>query len=264
MNKSYKNSDIDIKSSMQIDDQLANVIKAPKDDLFRFAASEGRARILKRNQASFNGIYSIDGFYGFNLKTRSDMPVNWPINDLMSVAITSDIKTNESGQAGISLTQHPSAQAHLRMNYNYIINSDKTIDGNTVDFINVAVLEKEPGISLSKRSASEVVHEVKLTEYKFNTQRVHINTEEPGLLIAAEYYYPNWHTYLDGKKVETLKANYLTRGVVVPAGDHEVTFKFESSAFNLGLWISLLSLFICTILLISPHFNYLKHRLRLN
>jgi hypothetical protein len=260
VNKSYKNSDIDISKSMYLDDQLLKAIKSPVDPLFRFASSEGRARILKRNQASYHGIYSMDGFYGFNLKTRSDMPPNWPINDLMSVQITSDIKANDAGEATIGLTQHPQAQNHLRMSYNIVQNTDKKLDGSKLDFKNITIVDKSPGVSLSDKPVSDVPHSVKLEEYNFNSQKIKVITEEPGILVAAEYYYPNWKSYLDGKPVETIKANYLTRGVAIPAGEHEVMFQFESHAYNLGLWISLLSFLGCFFLLFSGHNERLMMR----
>ena len=59
------------------------------------------------------------------------------------------------------------------------------------------------------------------------------------LLVVSEMFYSEWKAYIDGQPVETLKTNFLLRGVTVPAGTHTVEFRFESPAFENGRTISL-------------------------
>jgi hypothetical protein len=58
------------------------------------------------------------------------------------------------------------------------------------------------------------------------------------LLVTCDVAYPGWNAYVDGEKVETLTAYGVFRSAVVPAGTHEVEFRFESTSLRLGTAIS--------------------------
>jgi len=58
---------------------------------------------------------------------------------------------------------------------------------------------------------------------------------EPRVLVIAEAWYPGWAAMVDGQPAELLRANYAFRGVVVPAGAHEVSFSFRPAAWGTAL-----------------------------
>ena len=70
----------------------------------------------------------------------------------------------------------------------------------------------------------------------------HITTtsEQPALLILSEAAYPGWRVVIDGEPVEWGEAYTAVRAVCVPAGTHEVEWRFRPMVF---VWGSLLSLF---------------------
>ncbi len=57
-------------------------------------------------------------------------------------------------------------------------------------------------------------------------------------VFSEVYYGAGWNAYVDGKKVEHCKVNYVLRGMQVPAGKHIIEYKFEPSLVNLGEQIS--------------------------
>jgi hypothetical protein len=59
------------------------------------------------------------------------------------------------------------------------------------------------------------------------------------MLVVSEMFYSEWKATIDGKPVETMKTNFLLRGVLVPAGKHTVEFRYESPSFEQGRTISL-------------------------
>ncbi|MBK7032872.1 MAG: YfhO family protein [Ignavibacteria bacterium] len=63
----------------------------------------------------------------------------------------------------------------------------------------------------------------------------------PQLLVVSEVYYNEWHAYVDGVEVPMIKTDFVLRGVSVPAGKHNVEFKFISPAFEQGRTLSMAS-----------------------
>jgi hypothetical protein len=64
----------------------------------------------------------------------------------------------------------------------------------------------------------------------------------PGFLVLSDLYYPGWQVYIDGVRQPLYATNLAMRGVSVPAGKHQVEFRYEPLAFRIGLGISLISL----------------------
>jgi uncharacterized membrane protein YfhO len=47
-----------------------------------------------------------------------------------------------------------------------------------------------------------------------------------GVVVLNDVYYPGWIAEVDGKRKEILRADTLFRAVEVPAGRHQVVFRF--------------------------------------
>ena len=72
--------------------------------------------------------------------------------------------------------------------------------------------------------------------------------------------YPGWHAAVNGAPVPILQANYLFRGVIVPAGRATVDFDYAPASFRVGTMISFASL----IALLFPFFGRSVWRRRSN
>jgi len=97
-----------------------------------------------------------------------------------------------------------------------------------------------------------------LTSYKANELKYESKTEKAQLAVFSEIYYKDgWNAYLDGEKIPYMRANYVLRAAVIPAGDHELVFKFEPKVIQTGSTLSLISY---GLLLLIPLGWYFKER----
>ena len=81
-----------------------------------------------------------------------------------------------------------------------------------------------------------------VTAYEPDEVVFEVEADEPGLLFVSEIWHPSWLAFIDGDPVEVLRANVAFRGVVVPAGRHELRFEYSAAEFRLGFGLSALGL----------------------
>ena len=73
--------------------------------------------------------------------------------------------------------------------------------------------------------------------------RLQVRAERAGLLAISEMYYPKgWVARIDGETAPIVALNTVLRGVVLPAGDHELTLDFEPADVKLGMLLGRLAL----------------------
>src|SRR5574343_110876 len=100
---------------------------------------------------------------------------------------------------------------------------------------------KDKKVALKDNYVLDSTSSIKLTKYSPNelTYSVKSKTELPA--IFSEIYYPEgWNCYADGKQIEPFRADYLLRGVVIPAGTKAVVWKFEPKSFYTASKIALI------------------------
>jgi hypothetical protein len=85
-------------------------------------------------------------------------------------------------------------------------------------------------------------------------EQVVLRTESdaPGLLVLSDRYDPGWRVEIDDRPATPLRANYLFRGVVVPAGSHVVRWTYRPMSFVVGSVVSVATLVVLTGLLFVP------------
>jgi hypothetical protein len=102
-----------------------------------------------------------------------------------------------------------------------------------------ALLYASPGFSPGPDSFSGAAE---ILKYDCNSVAVKTRTSTPALLVLSENWQPDWHATLDGKPVSVLKAFHTFRAVPVPAGEHEVVFRYSSPYYRVGAMLTLGSL----------------------
>jgi hypothetical protein len=76
---------------------------------------------------------------------------------------------------------------------------------------------------------------IALVEKRNNLLRYTVSTTHERLAVFSDMYYPSgWSLEIDGTPQDVHKVNYMLRGVVVPAGKHEIVFSFKPTVVRNG------------------------------
>jgi hypothetical protein len=104
------------------------------------------------------------------------------------------------------------------------------------------VVEASPSdVAPMLRQAPEIARAAHIESYDAERVVVHADSSEPTILLLTDSNYPGWKATVDGHPATILKANYLFRGVLLPAGSHRVEFQYSPVSYAVGYGISLLS-----------------------
>ena len=101
---------------------------------------------------------------------------------------------------------------------------------------------------------------IRLEEYRPNYLRYEYTATAPGTAIFSEIYYKDgWTAYIDGIETPYFRADYLLRGMELPAGTHTVEWRFRAPGWNtvegvtLVASLTILAGIIATVILVLRH-----------
>lgn len=110
----------------------------------------------------------------------------------------------------------------------------------------------------SLKDSYEANGSIKLNTYQPNHLVYESNSGTEGFVVFSEIYYPEgWNAYIDGKLTPHIGVNYVLRGMTIPAGRHEVEFKFEPKTYETA---NTIALFGSLLLLITVGAGVYLHR----
>jgi hypothetical protein len=92
---------------------------------------------------------------------------------------------------------------------------------------------------------------IKMTTFDNDAITYKSISSSPHVAVFSEIYYKDWKAYIDGKPADYFKTNYVLRGMVIPAGNHNIEFKFEPAVYYTGRNISNISTWIMMLLLLG-------------
>jgi len=104
------------------------------------------------------------------------------------------------------------------------------------------------------RALSPAGARVQIVNYEDDFYRIRYSAAAECLLRIAVPYFPGWTAAVDGRAAEVLPVDYALSGVIVPAGEHEVTFRYRSGWLTIGGVISGMTAIIVIGLVLLPIF----------
>jgi hypothetical protein len=100
---------------------------------------------------------------------------------------------------------------------------------------------------------------IRLVKFDNDEISYEANCTSPQFAVFSEVYYPlGWNAYLDGKKTDYCKVNYILRGMSVPAGKHTIRFAFEPASVKSGKNLMFISSILILLIFLGGIFMHFR------
>ena len=211
---------------------------------------------------------SIGGYHGAKLKryqelieyqlSKNNMQV---LNMLNTKYFIGQVK--EGGEPQAQLNQGALGHAWFVNEVKWVPNADSEINALTnFDPAQTAVIDKRFQQDLSGFTfADDSGSSIKLMSYAPNALVYESNVSHKQLAVFSEIYFDKgWNVYVDGKKSDYFRVNYVLRGMLVPEGKHNIQFKFEPDYYYKAQKASMAGSILVCLILISYLVYYFKRK----
>ncbi len=116
-----------------------------------------------------------------------------------------------------------------------------SMDSLSSDSVAVIVKPAYPELEMREFSLSDEAG-IELTSYAPDSLVYRSRNPEAGFAVFSEMWYPRgWKARIDGEEVPIYRVNYTLRGIEIPAGQHELVFRFDPPVIRTGSRITLLT-----------------------
>ena len=89
-----------------------------------------------------------------------------------------------------------------------------------------------------------------MTSYKPHEVAYKAKGSTEQLAVFSEIYYqPGWKAFVDGKETPHFRADWTLRAMRVPAGDHQIVFKFIPDQYIMATQVASVSSLLILLLL---------------
>ena len=139
-------------------------------------------------------------------------------------------------------------------------NEEITAIENT-DVKTTAIVNDEFKNVIGNFNPSSVSGTIKLDSYKPNELVYSFNSSKDELVVFSEIWTSKgWTMWVDGKESPLIRADYILRAAVIPAGNHEIMMRYEPKIWKVGNTIQFVSSLILILGLIGAIVITYKNR----
>ncbi len=229
-------------------------------------------RVLDVTESTFNSSrtsyyhHSIGGYHGAKLQRYQDLidfhlaaEITAVLNKLRESESLTDITRELRDQSVLNMLNtryiiyHPEASPIMNpyaIGNARFITDYQIVDHADEEILALGAIDPSRQAVIDRRHASHVegrsfVHDpnasIRLIHYQPNQLVYDYKAESEQLVVFSEIHYPDgWEVDIDGEKAVHFRANYVLRAMVVPAGEHTITFSFRPAPYYAGRHVSLL------------------------
>jgi hypothetical protein len=173
---------------------------------------------------------------GFDLTPKSGGPVPHPFNELTAT-------NNPAGQYAVFEFTAALPRAGLYSNWQVNTNEQEalaTLVSPGFDPAQTVLVSDSIPTAAVSTATNQSPGNVEFESYAPKHILLKAKAGAASVLLLNDHFDPNWHVTVDGKSVPLLRCNYVMRGVQVPAGEHQIEFRFAPPMG--GLYVSLVAI----------------------
>ena len=191
--------------------------------------------------------HSLGGYHGAKMRRYQDLldnRLNFELNDFVKKAQEGNFdfegiqtinmmntKYVIAGSAANSVFENPEANGPA-----WVPSQIVTVQTNQEEMDELGRIDTKAQATVNTSEFGEISAgsgQITHVSYAPNELKYQAEMSKEGLVVFSEIYYPvGWTATIDGKETEILRTDYLLRGLVVPAGTHEIVFKFEPKSYT--------------------------------
>ena len=208
---------------------------------------------------------SVGGYHAAKLSRYNDLINNQIANNNMSVLNMLNTRYFMLNETTVQRNPDALGNAWFVDSLTYVDNADKEMA--FLDDFNPArsaVADAQFKQQLGEAKAVQPGDTIYETAYAPNHLTYKSHSANGGLAVFSEVYFPwGWKVTVDGKPAEMGRVNYVLRALQLPAGDHEIDFKFAPDEVSkTQTWATIAVVVIYLLLLLALNYAIFGDKFR--
>ena len=137
----------------------------------------------------------------------------------------------QGGQTAPLLNPYAFGNAWFVDRISYVDNANAEIDAvGKIDLRHEAVADSKFKDALGEPAAHQSTAVVTLKKYEPNELTYTVDSQNGGIVVFSEIYYPGWTATVDGAATPVGRVNYILRAINVKPGKHTVVLTFKPAS----------------------------------
>ena len=258
--------DSDFESAFIPNEADQQILKDPDHANFRVFDETAASPLYSDSRTSYHH-NSIGGYHPAMLGLYEDIidnqlsKGNMQVFDMLNTKYFI-VQNPQTGKPMAQLNPDAFGNCWLVKGIKYVPNADAEMDAlNSTHLKDTAVVDKRYQSQIKEPPVWDSSASIKLKQNLNDKIDYTFHSTTPQFAVLSEVYYPlGWDAFIDGKKAAYVKTDYVLRGMYVPAGDHEIEFRFEPKSVSTGRTITIISNIIVFLSMILALVFYIRRK----
>ena len=210
---------------------------------------------------------SIGGYHGAKLRRYQDIidrylskqnASYWKVLDMLN---TKYVIYQKNNQKAVEINPNAYGNAWIVGDIKWVATPNDEIGAIAdTDVKEVAIVNEEFKDLIGDFKATPAEGMVKLVDYQPNELKYSFDSSKDELVVFSEIWTKKgWTMWIDGVESQLLRADYILRSAIIPAGQHEIVMRYEPSIWRIGNAIQILTSLLILLGLVAVCYFSIKN-----